>query len=97
MIRMEEMRSRRGLTLVQLEELTGIDSSTLSRYENGKQDPSVTRGLKVARALGVSVEDLVGGVHGEQSTTPRGAQALAKTETEAPAASSARESAAGAR
>lgn len=34
--RIKELRERRGLTLEQLEERSGIDHSTLSRLENGR-------------------------------------------------------------
>ena len=60
MQRMKETRARRGLSLHELEALTGIDYSTLSRYENGNRAPSVGRAQLVARALGVSLDFLVG-------------------------------------
>lgn len=71
MIHMRETRTRRGLSLTALEGLTGIDASTLSRYETGKQAPSVERGFLVARALGVSLESLVDSARGDSAPVDR--------------------------
>src|SRR5579875_1027368 len=53
-------RMRRNLTLAQLSELSGISIGHLSRLENGTRTPSVRLLLQLARALGVSVGELVG-------------------------------------
>jgi transcriptional regulator with XRE-family HTH domain len=72
---MKEIREDRGLTLADLERITGIDRSTLNRYENGKRSTTIEKGLVVAKALGVSVEFLAGGEtvvpddHGDDSAT----------------------------
>ena len=58
------------MTYGELSRLTGIDPGTLSRYEHGKQEPSVTRGLLVARALGVSIEFLTGFPGETEQATP---------------------------
>lgn len=68
MIRMRETRTAKGLSLSGLAEATGIDPSTLSRYEKGLQSPSVERGFLVANALGVSLEFLVGSTRAEADT-----------------------------
>ena len=54
---------RRKLKLSQndLEELTGIDANTFSRYERGVVIPSVEVAQKIASALNVSVDDLLNG------------------------------------
>ncbi|MBR6902123.1 MAG: helix-turn-helix transcriptional regulator, partial [Synergistaceae bacterium] len=44
-----------------LEELTGIDANTFSRYERGVVIPSVEVAQKIASALNVSVDDLLNG------------------------------------
>jgi transcriptional regulator with XRE-family HTH domain len=53
-------RLRRNLTLAQLSELSGISIGHLSRLENGTRTPTVRLLLQLARALGVSVGELVG-------------------------------------
>ena len=53
-------RVRRGLTLAQLSELSGVSVGHLSRLENGTRTPTVRLLLQLARALGVSIGELVG-------------------------------------
>src|SRR5579875_4097291 len=53
-------RLRRNLTLAQLSELSGISVGHLSRLETGARTPTVRLLLQLARALGVSVGELVG-------------------------------------
>lgn len=53
-------RLRRNLTLAQLSELSGISVGHLSRLENGTRTPTVRLLLALARALGVSIGELVG-------------------------------------
>ena len=60
MKRMKELRARRGMSLPELGRMTGLDYSVLSRYENGKRDPSVQRAALIAAALGVTLDFLVG-------------------------------------
>lgn len=36
-----EMRTRQGLSLVQLQNLCGVDNASISRIETGKYNPSV--------------------------------------------------------
>jgi len=63
MIHMRDTRTRLGMSLGDLEGATGISASVLSRYERGEMAPPVDRGILVARALGVSLESLVGDQH----------------------------------
>jgi transcriptional regulator with XRE-family HTH domain len=53
-------RLRRNLTLAQLSELSGVSIGHLSRLENGSRTPTVRLLLQLARALGVSIGELVG-------------------------------------
>jgi transcriptional regulator with XRE-family HTH domain len=94
---MRDTRVRLGLTLGDLQQATGIDLTTLSRYETGKREPSVARAGMVARALGVSLDFLVGSHDEEPATELQPCVLPANTNTKAPLASSARESASGAR
>ena len=52
------IRERRGLTLQKMEEITGISGNTISRYERGIISPNADTALKIAQALGVTVDEL---------------------------------------
>lgn len=51
-------RAEKGLTLKQLEELTGIGKTTLNNIENGLVWPTLKQLEDIARALGVRISDL---------------------------------------
>lgn len=53
------MRKRRLLTLEQLAIKSGVSRVSITRYENGKREPKVGDALKIARALGCTVEELI--------------------------------------
>ncbi len=53
-----QVRQKRGLTLRQLEELTGIGKTTLNNIENGLVSPTLNQVEAIARAMGVSMSDL---------------------------------------
>src|SRR3982074_3282514 len=55
-----EFRSRRGLTLDELSEQTGLSKGHLSRFERGEKFLSVAALLRVANALDVSVSAMLG-------------------------------------
>lgn len=59
MQRFRSMRRLRGYTLTDLQKLTGISLSTLSRYDNGKLTPKVVNLRKLAKALRCNLDDLV--------------------------------------
>ena len=59
--RLRELRSERGLTLQQVAERATIDISTLSRLESGKRRLALDHLPALARALGVSADELLGG------------------------------------
>lgn len=50
---LRDLRHERGLTLDDLARRTGIAKATLSRYENGRQAPSVDVFFALGRGLGV--------------------------------------------
>ncbi|WP_026931640.1 helix-turn-helix domain-containing protein [Glycomyces tenuis] len=58
--RLKDLRRRRGTTLTQLAERTGISLSTLSRLESGQRKPTLELLLPLAKAHGVQLDDLVG-------------------------------------
>ena len=58
---LREIRERRGLTLQQMEDITGIALNTISRYERGVISPNAETALKIAQSLGVTVDELLNG------------------------------------
>jgi len=53
----KELRKARNMTQGDIYRATGIERSALSRYESGKiNDMGVNNAIKIARALGISVE-----------------------------------------
>lgn len=57
--RLRALRRQRDITLAQLAEVTGISVSTLSRLESGARRPTLEQLLPLARAHGVTLDDLV--------------------------------------
>ena len=53
-----QVRANKGLTLRQLEELTGISRATLNNIENGKVSPQLDYLEKIAIAMDVRITDL---------------------------------------
>jgi DNA-binding Xre family transcriptional regulator len=53
-------RELRGLSAKELAERTGISAAFLSEIENGKKDGGVATLKRIASALGVMLDDLVG-------------------------------------
>ena len=53
-----QVRQKRGLTLRQLEGLTGIGKTTLNNIENGLVSPTLNQIEAIARALDVNMSDL---------------------------------------
>ena len=51
-------RARRGLTQADLAVLAGITRRSINAIETGRMVPSVFLALKIARALGVSVDSI---------------------------------------
>jgi len=55
--KIREIRLRRGLTLQQLSELTGLSKPSLSQIENEVTVPPIATLLKISRALGKHIAD----------------------------------------
>lgn len=49
-------RAKRGLTQADLARIAGVARRSVNAIESGRMFPSVVTALKIARALGVSVE-----------------------------------------
>ncbi|MEW2357199.1 XRE family transcriptional regulator [Spirillospora sp. NPDC029432] len=58
--RLRELRAKRGITLSDLSEATGISVSTLSRLESGGRKATLELLLPIARAHQVPLDELVG-------------------------------------
>ena len=56
--RVKEYRTRRGLSQEGLAIKSGIGRSTISEIEAEKHDPTVSVAAALARALGVTIEEL---------------------------------------
>ena len=56
--RLKERRTELGLTQAELAERVGVTRKTVNTVENGIFTPSTTLALKLAEALGLSVEQL---------------------------------------
>lgn len=65
-IRLRQVRKEKGLTLDELAELYnskfngGLNKGTLSKYENGKQEPMISAVDNLATILNVSIDYLLG-------------------------------------
>ncbi|WP_091077422.1 helix-turn-helix domain-containing protein [Micromonospora nigra] len=58
--RLRDLRRQRGTTLADLSTETGVSVSTLSRLESGTRRPTLELLLPLARAHGVTLDELVG-------------------------------------
>ena len=56
--RLKERRTELGLTQAELAEKVGVTRKTVNTVENGVFTPSATLAIKLAKALGISVEQL---------------------------------------
>ncbi|MBO9199527.1 MULTISPECIES: helix-turn-helix domain-containing protein [Niastella] len=56
--RIKQVRKHKNLTLLELETISGINDSDLSRYEQGKENLEFFTIYKIAKALGVEVHVL---------------------------------------
>ena len=56
--RLKKLRKHRGLTLLDLEMLCGINDSDISRYENGKERIELFTLFRLAKALKISLNSL---------------------------------------
>ena len=58
--RMRQARESRNITQAQLAEMTGLMPSAVSHFEAGRRAPSVENLWRLADALGMSIDELVG-------------------------------------
>jgi len=58
--RLKDIRERKNLTQEELANLSGISARSIQRYESGASRPRVEATEKLAKALNVSVNDILG-------------------------------------
>ncbi len=68
-------REQSGKTQAQVAKETGISELAYQRYEYGKRTPSATTAIRIARALGSTVEELFGAATPAIGETPGGNRA----------------------
>jgi putative transcriptional regulator len=56
--RLRDLRLARGLTQADLARLLGVSAYTVARWEAGEMVPTARNARRLARRLGVSVEEL---------------------------------------
>ena len=60
-MRLTEVMKERGMTTQELSEKTGIPATTINEYRSArKKEPSFSRGMLIADALGVDPHELLG-------------------------------------
>jgi transcriptional regulator with XRE-family HTH domain len=69
--RLRTLRLESGLTTTELGAAAGVSSRTISRWEDGEGQPSISQAAKIAVALGVSLDSMSDHVP-EESTTGNG-------------------------
>lgn len=57
--RLKLLRNQKGLSRKKFQEITGIDSRNMSKYESGSREPGLIIMLIMAKGLGVSIRDLL--------------------------------------
>ena len=60
MRRLRAIREQRGVSLRALKKASGVAVSNLALYEAGEGDPRLSTLRKLAKALGITVADLIG-------------------------------------
>ena len=58
--RIARLRKERGLTQVQLAQMLGVSQQTVTSFEKGRRRVPVSQLVPLSKALGLSVEDLLG-------------------------------------
>ena len=59
--RIKNLRIKKGYTQTKLASLTGIENVTLSKYENGQQEPGVQNLIRLSDELETSIDYIVRG------------------------------------
>jgi transcriptional regulator with XRE-family HTH domain len=76
---LREHRKRRGLSLDQLAQLTGVSRAALSQIETRKTNPTIGVIWKIASGLGIAFSDLIGETRAGLSILRRGESQLLRS------------------
>ncbi len=57
-ILLKEIRTSKGISLRQLEEMSGVSRTHLNAIENQQKEPRISILVKIAKALEVQIEEL---------------------------------------
>jgi transcriptional regulator with XRE-family HTH domain len=76
--RLAKLRKEQGLTQTQLAEMLGVSQQQVASFEAGRRRVTIAMLPSVARALGVSIEELLGvkAENGKRGPTPKLQQQL---------------------
>ena len=69
--RLQEIRKAQGVTQVDLAKLSGVTQAVITHYETGKRTPTLERADKLAKALGVSLDEFTTSSKVKPSSTPK--------------------------
>ena len=58
--KIRELRKEKGLTQNELAEISHVPRICIARYETGEHQPGMGNAQKIASALGVTVDELIG-------------------------------------
>lgn len=58
MSKLEQLRKNKGISQKMLAETLGVDQSTVSLWEKGKTFPRPAVAMRLAKALGCTIEDI---------------------------------------
>ena len=56
---LKKIRTKKNITQVQIAKTLGVDRSFVSNIENGKTNPTLSTIASLAKALGVSINELL--------------------------------------
>ena len=57
---LKSIRKQKGFTQVSLSVFSGVNRVSIAKYETGKAEPNLETARKLADALGVTIDELVG-------------------------------------
>lgn len=59
-MRIKEIREAKGMTAAELAKAVNTTPVSISRYETGKRKPSIFKAAEIAKALDVTIDELIG-------------------------------------
>lgn len=71
-MKLKQIRQEQRYTQRHIAEMGGIQQAAVCRWESGRYDPKLSVALKVAKGLGVTVEELVGEYQPEPASNDAG-------------------------